>query len=122
MFTTDEAHRFLEVTYASGEKETLYFKDFVSGALIESVCTRAKKTAVKRMIATGVKGLTAADLVAAVKAEFRENEDLPNTTNPDDWVKIAGRRSERIVHVRPVFDREGKKPRRVETISTGHYL
>ncbi len=122
MFAADEAHRFLEVTYASGEKETLYFKDFVSGALIESVCTRAKKTAVKRMIATGLKGLTAADLVEAVKAEFRENEDLPNTTNPDDWAKIAGRRSERIVHVRPVFDREGKKPRKVETISTGHYL
>jgi proteasome-associated ATPase len=122
MFAADEAHRFLEVTYASGEKEILYFKDFVSGALIESVCTRAKKTAVKRMIASGVKGLTAADLVAAVQAEFRENEDLPNTTNPDDWVKIAGRRSERIVHVRPVFDREGKKPRKVETITTGHYL
>jgi len=122
MFAADEAHRFLEVTYASGEKETLYFKDFVSGALIESVCTRAKKAAVKRMIATGVKGLTAGDLVEAVKAEFRENEDLPNTTNPDDWAKIAGRRSERIVHVRPVFDREGKKPRKVETISTGHYL
>jgi len=122
MFAADEAHRFLEVTYASGEKETLYFKDFVSGALIESVCTRAKKTAVKRMIATGVKGLTAADLVEAVKTEFRENEDLPNTTNPDDWAKIAARRTERIVHVRPVFDREGKKPRKVETISTGHYL
>lgn len=122
MFAADEAHRFLEVTYASGEKELLYFKDFVSGALIESVCTRAKKAAVKRLIATGVKGLTLADLVEAVKAEFRENEDLPNTTNPDDWAKIAGRRSERIVHVRPVFDREGKKPRKVETVSTGHYL
>ena len=122
MFAADEAHRFLEVTYASGEKETLYFKDFVSGALIESVCTRAKKAAVKRLIATGVKGLTAADFVEAVKVEFRENEDLPNTTNPDDWAKIASRRSERIVHVRPVFDREGKKPRKVETISTGHYL
>jgi len=122
MFAADEAHRFLEVTYASGEKELLYFKDFVSGALIESVCTRAKKAAVKRLIATGVTGLTVADLVEAVKAEFRENEDLPNTTNPDDWAKIAGRRSERIVHVRPVFNREGKKPRKVETISTGHYL
>jgi proteasome-associated ATPase len=122
MFAADETHRFLEVTYASGEKETLYFKDFVSGALIESVCTRAKKTAVKRMIATGVKGLTAPDFVEAVKTEFRENEDLPNTTNPDDWAKIAARRTERIVHVRPVFDREGKKPRKVETISTGHYL
>ncbi len=122
MFAADESHRFLEVTYASGEKETLYFKDFVSGALIESVCTRAKKIAVKRLIATGVKGLSAADLVEAVKTEFRENEDLPNTTNPDDWAKIAARRTERIVHVRPVFDREGKKPRKVETISTGHYL
>jgi proteasome-associated ATPase len=122
MFAGDDAHRFLEVTYASGEKETLYFKDFVSGAMIESVCTRAKKTAVKRMITTGVKGITAADLAEAVKAEFRENEDLPNTTNPDDWAKIAGRRGERIVHVRPVFDREAKKPRKVENISTGHYL
>ena len=122
MFAGDDAHRFLEVTYASGEKETLYFKDFVSGAMIESVCTRAKKTAVKRMITTGVKGITASDLVEAVKAEFRENEDLPNTTNPDDWAKIAGRRGERIVHVRPVFDREAKKPRKVENISTGHYL
>jgi proteasome-associated ATPase len=122
MFAVDDAHRFLEVTYASGEKETLYFKDFVSGAMIESVCTRAKKTAVKRMITTGVRGITAADLAEAVKAEFRENEDLPNTTNPDDWAKIAGRRGERIVHVRPVFDREAKKLRKVENISTGHYL
>ena len=109
MFSGDDAHRFLEVTYASGEKETLYFKDFVSGAMIESICTRAKKTAVKRMITTGVKGIGASDLVDAVKAEFRENEDLPNTTNPDDWAKIAGRRGERIVHVRPVFDREAEK-------------
>jgi len=122
MFAVDDAHRFLEVTYASGEKETLYFKDFVSGAMIESVCTRAKKTAVKRMITSGVRGLTATDLAESVKAEFRENEDLPNTTNPDDWAKIAGRRGERIVHVRPVFDREAKKPRKVENISTGHYL
>ena len=122
MFAADEAHRFLEVTYASGEKETLYFKDFVSGALIESVCTRAKKAAVKRMIATGVKGLTAADLVEAVKTEFRENEDLPNTTNPDDWAKIAARRTERIVHVRPVFRQEKEKAKKAEIASTGHYL
>ncbi len=122
MFVTDDGHRFLEVTYASGEKETLYFKDFVSGAMIESICARAKKAAVKRMITTGQRGICETDLVEAVKGEFRENEDLPNTTNPDDWAKIAGRRGERIVHVRPVFDREGKKPKKVETISTGHYL
>jgi proteasome-associated ATPase len=122
LFAAAPEHRFLEVTYASGQQETLYFKDFVSGAMIESICTRAKKRAVKRMISTGVKGLTSEDLLDAVRTEFRENEDLPNTTNPDDWVKIAGRRSDRIVNVRTVFDREGKGPRKVETISTGHYL
>ncbi len=122
LYATVPENRFLEVTYASGQQETLYFKDFVSGAMIESVCTRAKKRAVKRMIATGVKGLTTEDLLDAVRTEFRENEDLPNTTNPDDWAKIAGRRSERIVNVRTVFDREGKRSRKVETIPTGHYL
>jgi proteasome-associated ATPase len=122
MFATDEAHRFLEVTYASGEKETLYFKDFVSGALIESVCTRAKKTAVKRLIATGVKGLTAADLVEAVKTEFRENEDLPNTTNPDDWAKISGKKGERIVYVRTLLGDGDSEGRQVERVSAGQYL
>jgi len=115
--------RFLEITYASGDKETLHFKDFASGALIEGVCTRAKKLAVKRMISTGQKGLTQQDLLAAVAEEFQANEDLPNTTNPDDWAKIAGRRGERIVHVRPMLpDREGRKGRRVETVAPGHYL
>jgi proteasome-associated ATPase len=122
LYATIPEHRFLEVTYASGQQETLYFKDFVSGAMIESICTRAKKRAVKRMIATGLKGLTTEDLLEAVRTEFRENEDLPNTTNPDDWAKIAGRRSDRIVNVRTVFDREGKRSRKVETIPTGHYL
>lgn len=122
LFATVPEHRFLEVTYASGQQETLYFKDFVSGAMIEAICNRAKKRAVKRMITTGAKGITIEDLFDAVRTEFRENEDLPNTTNPDDWAKIAGRRSERIVNVRTVFDREGKQSRKVETISTGHYL
>ncbi len=123
LYATTEVTRFLEITYASGEKETLYFKDFASGALIEGVCTRAKKLAVKRMISTGQKGLTEADLRAAVAEEFQANEDLPNTTNPDDWAKIAGRRGERIVHVRPILpDREGKKAPRVETVAPGHYL
>ncbi|MFN3476397.1 MAG: proteasome ATPase [Candidatus Methylomirabilales bacterium] len=122
MYRTSDDHRFLEVTYQSGEKETLYFKDFVSGAMIASICTRAKKAAVKRMIQTGEKGITPQDLLQAVKDEFKENEDLPNTTNPDDWSKIAGRRNERIVHVRTVLDRGEKKPKKVETISTGQYL
>jgi len=123
LYATTEITRFLEITYASGDKETLHFKDFASGALIEGVCTRAKKLAVKRMISTGQKGLTQQDLLAAVAEEFQANEDLPNTTNPDDWAKIAGRRGERIVHVRPMLpDREGRKGRRVETVAPGHYL
>jgi proteasome-associated ATPase len=122
MYAPSEANRFLEVTYQSGEREILYFKDFVSGAMIASVCTRAKKRAVKRLIQTGVQGITAEDLLQGIAEEFKENEDLPNTTNPDDWVKIAGRRSERIVSVRPIVDREGKKAPRVESMPTGHYL
>jgi proteasome-associated ATPase len=125
MFAGDDVHRFLEVTYASGEKETLYFKDFVSGAMIESVCTRAKKTAVKRMITTGVKGITATDLVVAVKAEFREKEDLPNTTNPDDWAKISGKKGERIVFIRTLVSNDKDKAeggRAIERVATGQYL
>jgi len=124
LYATTEAHRFLEITYASGDKETLYFKDFASGALIEGVCTRAKKLAVKRMIRTGQKGLTAADLLAAVEEEFQANEDLPNTANPDDWAKIAGRRGERVVHVRPIRHGGAKadSERKVEVASPGHYL
>jgi len=122
MYAPSEANRFLEVTYQSGEREILYLKDFVSGAMIASVCTRAKKRAVKRLIQTGVQGITAEDLLQGITEEFKENEDLPNTTNPDDWVKIAGRRSERIVSVRPIVDREAKKSPRVESMPTGHYL
>jgi len=122
MYSTSDDYRFLEVTYQSGEKETLYLKDFVSGAMIASVCTRAKKYAVKRMIQTGEKGITSADILQAVNEEFKENEDLPNTTNPDDWNKIAGRRSERIVHVRTVLDKGDGKARRVQTVTTGQYL
>jgi proteasome-associated ATPase len=121
MFSTADDKRFLEVTYASSEKEALYFKDFVSGAMIESVVSRAKKMALKRMISGGEKGIASRDLVESVREEFRENEDLPNTANPDDWVKISGRRSERIVHVR-VVRRAGEEAKKVETMRPGHYL
>src|SRR6266852_5003819 len=103
VYRCGEDNRFLEVTYASGDKEVLYFKDFSSGAMIESVVRRAKKFALKRCIAGGEKGLTTADLLAAVCEEFKENEDLPNTTNPDDWAKIAGKKGERIVYVKPLM-------------------
>jgi len=121
MFATSDDKKFLEVTYANGEKETLYFKDFVSGAMIENIVSRAKKSALKRAINGGTRGISEEDVLAAVRAEFSENEDLPNTTNPDDWVKISGRRSERIVNVRTI-NKRAEAPRRIETVTPGHYL
>jgi proteasome-associated ATPase len=122
MYGLSEDNRFLEVTYANGDKEVLYFKDFASGAMIESIVRRAKKLALKRHIAGGPKGLTTEDFVAAVREEFKENEDLPNTTNPDDWAKIAGKKGERIVYVKPLLA-EPKERRSVErVVPTGQYL
>jgi proteasome-associated ATPase len=123
MYSLDEDNRFLEVTYANGDKEVLYFKDFSSGAMIESIVRRAKKLALKRYIQTGEKGIKVDDLVHAVREEFKENEDLPNTTNPDDWAKIAGKKGERIVYVKPLMGETREKPRAVEhVINTGQYL
>jgi proteasome-associated ATPase len=121
MYATTDENKFLEVTYVSGEKEMLYFKDFASGALIEGIVSRAKKYAIKRAIATGEKGLKPDDLMRAIRDEFREHEDLPNTTNPDDWAKIAGKKGEKIVHVRTMTAGSGES-RRIETVTTGHYF
>jgi proteasome-associated ATPase len=123
MYRVSEENRFLEVTYASGEKEILYFKDFASGAMIESIVRRAKKLALKRFIGGGEKGLTTADLLDAVREEFKENEDLPNTSNPDDWAKIAGKKGERIVYIKPIVASTPDKPQPVErVVTTGQYL
>jgi proteasome-associated ATPase len=123
MFARREENRFLEITYASGDREVLYFKDFASGAMIESVVRRAKKLALKRYIGGGPKGVTSDDLIAAVREEFKENEDLPNTTNPDDWAKIAGRKGERIVGVKSLTSEAPTPQRSVENVvATGQYL
>jgi len=123
MYGATAENRFLEVTYAGGDKEVLYFKDFSSGAMIESVVRRAKKLALKRYIATGEKGINTDDLLAAVREEFRENEDLPNTTNPDAWAKIAGRKGEPILHVRSLLGVAAEAPRELENVvPTGQYL
>src|SRR6266436_715884 len=123
MYALSEENRFLEVTYANGDKEVLYFKDFSSGAMIESVVRRAKKLALKRYIGRGEKGIMADDLLTAVREEFKENEDLPNTTNPDDWAKIAGKKGERIVYVKPLMGETQKEKRNVErVVNTGQYL
>jgi len=123
MYSLGEENRFLEVTYANGDKEVLYFKDFSSGAMIESIVRRAKKLALKRYIQTSEKGIKLDDMLAAVREEFKENEDLPNTTNPDDWAKIAGKKGERIVYVKPLMGETKEKQRAVErVINTGQYL
>jgi proteasome-associated ATPase len=123
MYSLEEENRFLEVAYANGDKEVLYFKDFSSGAMIESVVRRAKKLALKRYIQTSEKGINLDDLLAAVREEFKENEDLPNTTNPDDWAKIAGKKGERIVYVKPITGESKENPRDLEkVVTTGQYL
>jgi proteasome-associated ATPase len=121
MYSEGEENRFLEVTYANGDREVLYFKDFSSGAMIENIVRRAKKDAIKREIRGGSMGIRRADLLAAIKQEFREHEDLPNTTNPDDWAKISGKKGERIVYVRTLVSGESES-RLIEAVSGGQYL
>jgi proteasome-associated ATPase len=123
MYSTADENRFLEVTYQNGDKEILYFKDFNSGAMIENIVKRAKKLAIKRFLQSSQKGLTQDDLLDSIRAEFKEHEDLPNTTNPDDWARISGKKGERIVYVRTLLgDREGETGRQVERVSPGQYL
>jgi proteasome-associated ATPase len=124
MYTETEENRFLEVTYANGDKEVLYFKDFNSGAMIQNIVDRAKKMAIKEFLETGQKGLRMQHLVVACLDEFRENEDLPNTTNPDDWARISGKKGERIVYIRTLVSGKGPEAgRAIDTVSnTGQYL
>lgn len=124
MYAEDDSNRFLEVTYANGDKEILYFKDFNSGAMIENIVARAKKDAIKRFLETNIKGIRTEDLIHAIRAEFKENEDLPNTTNPDDWARISGKKGERIVYVRTLVSQgeTDKGAKSIENINTGQYL
>ena len=126
MYREDEQNQFLEVTYQNGDKELMYFKDFSSGAMIENIVRRAKKSAIKRLIDTGVRGIRLDDLLEAIHQEYKEHEDLPNTTNPDDWAKISGKKGERIVYIRTVVHRdEATGPtggRSIERVATGQYL
>jgi proteasome-associated ATPase len=125
MYSETEENRFLEVTYANGDKEVLYFKDFNSGAMIENIVARAKKMAIKDFLDSGQKGLRVAHLLSACVDEFSENEDLPNTTNPDDWARISGKKGERIVYIRTlVSGKQGTEAgRSIDTVAnTGQYL
>jgi len=127
MYSTTHENRFLEVTYQNGDREVLYFKDFASGAMIENIVRRAKKSAIKRVIDGGVRGIKKTDLLEAIRQEFREHEDLPNTTNPDDWARISGKKGERIIFIRTlVNESEGNTAvaggRAIERSATGQYL
>ena len=125
MYRTDDETRFLEVTYQNGDKEILYFKDFASGAMIENIVRRAKKLAIKRFLENGEKGIQTDDLLISVTQEYKEQEDLPNTTNPDDWAKISGKKGERIVYVRTLVGPAGAEKgggRTIEQVATGQYL
>jgi proteasome-associated ATPase len=125
MYSETEENRFLEVTYANGDKEVLYFKDFNSGAMIENIVARAKQMAIKEFLETGQKGIRVSHLLTACVDEFSENEDLPNTTNPDDWARISGKKGERIVYIRTlVSGKQGTEAgRSIDTVAnTGQYL
>jgi proteasome-associated ATPase len=125
MYRQDEENRFLEVTYQNGDRDVMYFKDFSSGAMIENIVRRAKKLAIKRLIAGGERGINLEDLKLSIRQEFKEHEDLPNTTNPDDWAKISGKKGERIVFIRTlVRDTSDKNSggRAIEKTATGQYL
>ncbi|MCU1629197.1 MAG: proteasome ATPase, partial [Pseudonocardia sp.] len=124
MYDESEENRFLEVTYANGDKETLYFKDFNSGAMIQNIVDRGKKSAIKSVLETGQGGLRVQHLLTAIIDEFAENEDLPNTTNPDDWARISGKKGERIVYIRTlVTGKNDATGRAIDTASnTGQYL
>ena len=124
MYSTEKRNEFLEVTYQNGDKEVMYFRDFASGAMIENIVRRAKKLAIKRLIAGGPSGIRLEDLLDAVGQELSEHEDLPNTTNPDDWAKIAGKKGERIVFVRTLVHRDNTNAggRSIERVGTGQYL
>jgi proteasome-associated ATPase len=126
MYKTDEINQFLEVTYQNGDKEIMYFKDFSSGAMIENIVRRAKKLAIKRAIEGEGRGIRTQDLIDSIHQEFKEHEDLPNTTNPDDWAKISGKKGERIVYVRTLIkkndDKDTEGGRAIERVATGQYL
>ncbi len=124
MYSTEQRNEFLEITYQNGDKETMYFCDFASGAMIENIVRRAKKLAIKRVIAGGPPGITLDDLLGSVGQEHAEHEDLPNTTNPDDWAKIAGKKGERITFVRTLVHRDDTNAggRSIERVATGQYL
>ncbi|MFM7772271.1 MAG: proteasome ATPase [Acidimicrobiaceae bacterium] len=125
MYRQDDENRFLEVTYQNGDRDVMYFKDFSSGAMIENIVRRAKKLAIKRLIAGGERGINLEDLKISIRQEFKEHEDLPNTTNPDDWAKISGKKGERIVFIRTLVRDTSDKysgGRAIEKTATGQYL
>ena len=119
MYSVGDENKFLEVTYAKGEREIFYFKDFASGAMIENIVARAKRKAVKRQIQHEITGIGLNDLIESVREEFKENEDLPNTTNPDDWARISGRKGERIINVRTLMTGFNRKEESIEDVSAG---
>jgi len=122
MYTESDQNRFIEVTYVNGDKEILYFKDFSSGAMLENIVSRAKKAAIKEFLSNKKKGIRVEHLISACLEEFRENEDLPNSTNPDDWARISGKKGERIVFLRTLIQSNNgsEQGRSIETIGSAN--
>ena len=103
LFAHREDTAFLEVTLRSGRRDILHRGDLASGAIIASIVQRAKESAIKRAIATGVEGgISAEDLTEAVVTEYGENEIFPPTDNAEDWLKLLDYDPENVAKVLPI--------------------
>ena len=126
MYTETEENQFLEVTYANGDKEVLYFKDFNSGAMIENIVAGRRRWRSRTSSSTGQRGIrVSAPARSPASTSSRRTRTCPNTTNPDDWARISGKKGERIVFIRTLV--QGKKGteagRSIDTVAnTGQYL
>lgn len=102
MYRADSATACAEVTYSTGERGTMYVRDFASGAMIAGIVDRAKKSAIKDLLARGERGISTAHLLEALESEVRENDDLRAGADPEQWARIVGDRRRTVVAVRPL--------------------
>lgn len=114
---TDELWRatketeFLKVSHRNGKDETLYFRDMMSGAILENIVDRAKDVAIRRAIADReiLHGVSLEDLKAAAKQEFKENEIFPKSDSVEDWLQLLDIAPENVAAVRPVGRNRGEE-------------
>jgi proteasome-associated ATPase len=88
------------LTLRSGEYKKLYWKDFISGAVLEGIVKRAKEKAIQRAIDGGELQITVQDLIESLETEFTESNLLPAESNMEDWLQLLDMESRHVVRVR----------------------